>query len=743
MEEDSAPAAKRRRASHSRQAACLNCRRSKIRCDRSQGESACDKCRHAGLECVVPSHHVGRQKGVKNKRKGLEKALHQIEQAIQRPKTDQPAAAAAQKVISDLQDLLSKTQKQQPQNESDDLSDPDHDDLESLQFPRDSNTGENLALDDAENPLQLLARASDLQLTPTDVRDTATWPSLTTSQPATDPALGLESKAVARPFFVPVRANLDVGPEMDPIDIGLVTLAEAESLFTFFYQHLAHTRWGLDPFIHNVEFVRSQSAFLFTSIMATATLFLPSAAALSKRLSRHSNFLANKVMQNRFRSVEIVLAFMVNIPWMAPGDCLGDDDACSYIAMALTVALDLSLNKIVLPSTSFDSSLQRRLAKADCIDARRALHIDGFDHIDSASDQGRRLLRRRERTWIALFVLERGVCLARGRSYTVPATALVENCDRWHVSDLADSRDGAMNSMAILRRNLDGLFERVRSNCDSYQGSSTGSGAAQSIKSMIESFYTEWYETWAAEIGEGHSRALPPYVEILVTHTQLSTYGGVINHPTAPVEVKRFFRAAGLSSALNVMRAAIQGEERLKSMPNNTVIMISFAACSALSLSAMPTDSNSSLAPSVRNLIEEAAGVLERIGTTPSHRNGASVLYGRFLRELVRRTPSALEPQSQNDSRVPRTQPDALPPTTLDEFTSIPPTTTAQDASAAGYAPSLFWSEPMQFSAMSDDQIVDAVNRAGSAFGANVPDVPLDNMASWDWFDLGNPEYSF
>lgn len=187
-----------------------------------------------------------------------------------------------------------------------------------------------------------------------------------------------------------------------------ILISYALLIVSSFYQNLAHTRWGLDPVIHTVEFVRSQSAFLFTSIMATATLFLPSAAALSNRLSRHSKSLAKKVMQGRFRSVEIVLAFMVNIPWMAPGSCLGDDDACSYIAMALTVALDLSLNKIVIPSTSFDSSLPGRLAKADCIDAKRALHIDGFDDLDSASDHVRRLLRRRERTWIALFVLERG-----------------------------------------------------------------------------------------------------------------------------------------------------------------------------------------------------------------------------------------------------------------------------------------------------------------------------------------------
>ncbi|KAL2840826.1 hypothetical protein BJX68DRAFT_183029 [Aspergillus pseudodeflectus] len=723
--EDQTSESNQRQSTKSRQAACLNCRKSKIRCNRSQNEERCDRCSHSHLQCVVPNHHVGRQKGVKNKRKGLEKALHQIEQAIKRPKTDHSTAEAAQKLIANLQDLLSNSHSQQSPNDRDDLSE-DPDQTDPVILPRDSNSGESLALDDAENPLQLLARASDLQLSPNDVRDAPIWP------PMAPPNLAIPvetSVTAAKSFFVPVRAHLDISPDMDPIENGLVTLQEAESLFSFFYQNLAHTRWGLDPFVHTVEFVRSQSAFLFTSIMATAALFMPSAAALCKRLSKHSKSLANEVMKRRLKSAEIVLAFMVNVPWMAPGSCLGDDDTCSYIAMALAVALDLSLNKIVLPSTSFDSSVSRRLAKADCIDAKRALHIDGFDNVDPTSEWGRRLLRRRERIWIALFVLERGVCLARGRNYTVPITTLIENCDRWHVAELADSRDGAMNSMAVLRRNLDGLFSRVKASCDSYQTSSTGSGAAQSIKSMIESFYNEWYEAWTPAIGEGQSRALPPYVEILVTHTMLSTYGGVINHPTAPVEVKRFFRAAGLSSALNVMRAAIQGEARLKSMPNNTVIMISFAACSALSLSVMPTDSKSSLAPSVRHLIEEAAGVLERIGATPSHRDGASVLYGRFLRELIRRTPAA-----PSQAQI---EPQDLPPTTLTGFNSIP--TTTQDT----FAHSLFWSEPLQFSAMSDDQIIDAVNRAGTAFGASVPDVPLDDMLSWDWLDISNPEFNF
>ncbi|KAJ5537892.1 hypothetical protein N7494_007371 [Penicillium frequentans] len=663
----------------------------KIRCNRPEGHERCEKCRQSDVDCIVPSHHLGRQKGVKNKRKGLEKAIHQIEQAMKRPKLDVPGPDDAHKVISDLQDLLSRVQGQL-NSESDSFAEASER-PRNLSSPHDTQVDESLALDDAENPLQLLARASDLQLSPTGLRrGLKSPPPPLLAPPTLSQDIG-SADSGAKSFFVPARANLDVGQDLDPVDLGLVTFDESESLFSFFYQHLAHTRWGLDPLVHTASFVRAQSAFLFTSILAAAALFLPSAAALSKRLGRHCKWLAKQVMAQRYRSVEIVLAFMVNVPWMAPEERLGDDDTCSYIAMALTVALDLSLNKIVTPSSSFDGDLLSRLARADCIDAKRALHMDGFGDVDPNSEWGRRLLRRRERTWIALFVVERGVCLARGRSYTVPPTALLENCDVWHRSDIADRRDGPMNSMAVLRRDLDDLFRKVKSSCDTYRVIDTGSEAAQSIKTTIESFYERWYKTWVLAISEGGTRSLPPYVEILVTHTQLSTYGGVINHPTAPLEVKRFFRAAGLSAALNVLRAAIQGESRLKSMPNNTVIMISFAACSALSLSVTPGDSQSSLAPSVRTLIEETAGVLERIGATPSHRNGASVLYGRFLLP---------EP--------------AIPPGDL-------------------------WTEHMQFSAMSDDQVIDAVNRAGSAFGASIPDVPVDDMLCWDWLDFANTDF--
>lgn len=50
------------------------------------------------------------------------------------------------------------------------------------------------------------------------------------------------------------------------------------------------------------------------------------------------------------------------------------------------------------------------------------------------------------------------MCLARGRSYTVPVTPILKRCDQWHISNIADTMDGHLVSMAVLRRDLVRLF---------------------------------------------------------------------------------------------------------------------------------------------------------------------------------------------------------------------------------------------------------------------------------------------
>jgi hypothetical protein len=510
--------------------------------------------------------------------------------------------------------------------------------------------------------------------------------------------------------------------------MGLVTIEEAQTLIAFFHENLAHTRWGLDPNVHDFEFLRRQSAFLLTSMLAASALFIPSSEALARRLQVHRDWLAEQVISRRLRSVEIILAFMVNIPWMHPGQHAADDDTGLYISYALSIALDLSLNKIITPSLFLSPELARRISIADCIDATKALAMDGFEDVPVDSAWGRRLLCRRERAWIALFVLERGVCLARGRSYAVPLTQLVRFCDSWLTHEMSCPSDGAMLSMTILRRDLDDLFEAVRTQCDNYRVIDIGSQVAQQIESTIDHFYNKWRANWTRMIGDGQENSLPAYVEILVTHTRLSTYGGVINHPTAPIEVKRLFRASALSSALNVMRAAIQGESKLSSMPNNTVIMICFAACVAVQSSSAPPGAISQLAPSIFNLVDETAAVLERIGNVTPHRNGSSSIYGQHLKDLLQ--------QASNRTQAGMT---SMEPVVAHEFSNVDPSIFGQaPMKHQQYTMPSDWMGPIHFSSMSNDQVLESVLNAAPDFNAMLTDDTATNP-DYTWMNFMNP----
>ncbi|KAK8128672.1 hypothetical protein PG984_009780 [Apiospora sp. TS-2023a] len=721
-----------------RLAACFNCKRSKLKCVRHGGNATCTRCRQRRIDCAAPAYHVGRHKGVKNKHSGLEKAVYQIEQALRRSSSASDQIQNAEQA-TELRYLLDRSrellgnrahagpphansQHQQSTSIEQDLGpSPHQSSTSSLETPR-SHTDQGssrkveddqLNLDDAENPLQLLARTSEL-LSSITAQPQGAGPSRFPSGANANRTAPSDNDL--QKFFGRFQARLDVGDELDPIDLGLLTLAEAEALFAYFYEKLAHTRWGIDPIIHTVDFVRSRSAFLFTSIAAASALFSPSLEALYKRLSNHRQKLAGLIMTNRYKSVEIILAFMVNIPWISAGEHWADDETSTYISMALTVALDLSLNKIILSETP-DIRMLDSIASSDCISARRALTIDGFPEVDPDSLMGRRLLRRRERTWLSLYVLERGICLARGRDPILPMSPLIMTCDQWHLSDLADRWDGSIVSVAVLRRDLANLISRVRSICDAHEGSdeiSFDSAIVERLKTEITIFFDRWYQTWPFQIGDREQLALPPYVEILASHTRLSMYSSVINHGTAPAAARQFFRAAGLSAALNVLRVAVQGEGQLKTMPNNTAIMISFAACFALHISTTAdAGRDSTLAPSIRTLIAETTETLERIGSTPVQRKGLSCLFARQLQHILK-----LAARSSSDhSRHPELATSAAAGPAMD-----------MSAAAAGGGPSMP-PDYLMFSTMSNNELDEVIINT---------DVGMETL--WDDFQFHNSD---
>ncbi|CAJ2512558.1 Uu.00g055730.m01.CDS01 [Anthostomella pinea] len=739
-----------------RLAACFNCKKSKLKCVRSDRSATCTRCTQRQLQCAAPQFHVGRHKGVKNKHSGLEKAVLQIEQALRRsqPGTEQiqdaEQATELRYLLDRSRELLGTENGHQRQFSG---ANGSHREC-SVTSPRHTSTSrgtpssqvesrengtpsreidkDQLDLDDAENPLQLLARTSELLSSirpPANSHGGYRIPAKSLS--VRNLPVKNDDDGDLRKFFGRFQPRLDVGEDLDPVGLGLLSVAEAEALFLYFYEKLAHTRWGIDPVIHTVDFVRSRSPFLFTSIAAASALFLPSMESMYRRLSNHRKKIAGLVMAKRYKSVEIVLAFMVNIPWISAGEHWADDETSTYMSMALSIALDLSLNKIILPSSMESPFSRDSVAMSDRISARKALAVDGFGEVDPDSVLGRRLLRRRERTWLSLFVLERGVCLARGRNPVLPMSPLIENCDRWHMCDLADRWDGSIVSVAVLRRDLAKLITNLRVTCDSYANGVVEPTVVDRLKNEITMFFDRWYQTWPLQIGDREQLSLPPYVEILASHTRLSMYSSVINHSTAPVAARHFFRSAGLSSALNVLRVAVQGEGQLRSMPNNTAIMISFAACFALRVSTVADGRGSSLAPSIRGLISETIDVLERIGSAPVQRKGLSCLFAGQLREILK--------LASRSAEVTRSLPE--PNGDEPEATVVFPGMNATQL-ATHHGPvqmhmpaTTLPPDYLLFSTMSNDQLDEAINNTDVGLDAAWEDFQFQHASELDWMD--------
>ncbi|KAI0150714.1 hypothetical protein GGR57DRAFT_471317 [Xylariaceae sp. FL1272] len=757
MSEVSPPVSHDEAKDDERLGSCFNCKKSKVKCVRADGSVVCTRCSQRSLECTAPQFHVGRHKGVKNKHSGLEKAVFQIEQALKRTRTDSGSeqvnnseqATELKYLLERSRHLLSAERGHRrlssgAKRRRDDTITSPHNSSVSHSTPQsqsvESHTAESasmkieddqLNLDDAENPLQLLARTSEFLSSIDQPVGSSTRRAHNKSLSNRRTVTNVDDDDDLQRFFGRIQPRLDVGEELDPIELGLITMNEAEALFAYFYDNLAHTRWGIDPVLHTVEFVRKRSAFLFTSIVAASALFSPSAEALHKRLSKHRQKLADLVMTQRYKSVEIVLAFMVNIPWISAGEHWADDETTTYISVASSIALDLYLNKIILPSAPGSLFSKDNIAMSDQISSKRALNVDGFAHIEPGSEMGRRLLRRRERTWLSLFVLERGVCLARGRSYMLPNSLLVEHCDHWHLCDLRDTWDGSIVSVAVLRRDLAKLIENLRVICDSFANGASEASVVERLKAEITMFFDRWYQTWPLQIGDREQFTLPPYVEILASHTRLSMYSSVINHSSAPLGARHYFRAAGLSSALNVLRVAVQGEGQLRSMPNNTAIMISFAACFALRVSTVADGRGSKLAPSIRALIGETIDVLDRIGSTPVQRKGLSCLFAGQLRQILK-----LALRSSENARFP---PDTIgaaaeltPPfinSAATRMTSTPATLQLQ--MTASSVPSDY----MSFSTMSNDQLNEAINNTDVGLDALWDDFQFQQASELDWMD--------
>jgi len=115
-----------------------------------------------------------------------------------------------------------------------------------------------------------------------------------------------------------IPSPLSTADLSDPIGAGVITDAEAKTLFDAFFLRLNPFINLFDPALHTVPYVRSKSPFLFTVlVMATCKFFKTSKYKYCQRLA---NAYANRAFLEDWKSIEVAQAYACMTYWKEPDD---------------------------------------------------------------------------------------------------------------------------------------------------------------------------------------------------------------------------------------------------------------------------------------------------------------------------------------------------------------------------------------------------------------------------------------
>lgn len=131
----------------------------------------------------------------------------------------------------------------------------------------------------------------------------------------------------------------------------------------------------LDPALHTFQYVREMSSFLFTVILAAAAkAFNPD---LHPKLYKHSEDLYMECVRYCVKSAEVIQAILIFTYWKQPNDTR----SWSSIGYAIRLCMELGWHKLTINVSDISQSKSK-------VEARQR--------------------RSSERTWLVLFIHDRG-----------------------------------------------------------------------------------------------------------------------------------------------------------------------------------------------------------------------------------------------------------------------------------------------------------------------------------------------
>lgn len=127
----------------------------------------------------------------------------------------------------------------------------------------------------------------------------------------------------------------------DAVDLGILTLAEADQLWSFFFRTLNRFIILFDHVLHTREFVRSTSTVLFASILAVSAKFIR--PDLYPTLLANAQQLVGRGIVESRASLGLIQAILVLVYWKPPMD--GSAWLRTGLAVRLGYQLDLHVSR--------------------------------------------------------------------------------------------------------------------------------------------------------------------------------------------------------------------------------------------------------------------------------------------------------------------------------------------------------------------------------------------------------------
>ncbi|KAL4892013.1 hypothetical protein BDV59DRAFT_202914 [Aspergillus ambiguus] len=692
-------------------AACEACRKLKMRCLRSQegADEPCDRCRRNKRACrIPPPRPLGRKPGAVGRYHGIEKAYRKMQAELKKARassSDIPLALEGinldQSDESILDLLLSnnntedlRLSQHRRQSSLTDMPRADHQPVTQIsptepttsptRWPQDPvsspATGEPIS-----NPLALLADASEAaQAVGPRPESLTTSPASHTeiSERDTSSTGNIGRQLLHRPGYVSLGLSLsrqtlergldalfrpdvelcrysdyfrppdslplrDVGPDLDPVELGLVSMEEAHALFPIYFSRLHPVNGILDPVLHTPEYVRSHSALLFTWILALTAQFERGFSSIAKRLRLHGERLSRHVHTCGYKSVEIVQGYYISLLSATPARSLAEERSWLYTMYAFGVAAELGLDQesrfrqfgssrplnlqLPTPDTGVDARSQQSQPQGQGLYA--TVDPDSFD--DPVYSQ--RLARNQERTWFRILLWERANSAAAGRTSAFPETELTCNVETWWLHPLADSTDKHTCAFILLRRHLATLHTELR------RQAAMSHPNPHWIRELIDTTLEQWRDSWldATDSSLAPSEQLSNiFLYYVYLHNRLGTLSFALHISINGNRDLDAIREDCFEAAVQCCEVAVRDlqtiGEPLYCMLAPTWAMISYAAVLALRLFPWLHGSRPGYEVELLALLAQVALQLERAGTTPSHRFGIAALMGQHLLMILR-----------------------------------------------------------------------------------------------------------